>query len=166
MKNGTKLILAAFVFGGFSSAAMAQDAGDAAKGENVFKRCQACHMVGEGAQNRVGPVLNEVIGREAGTIEGFNYSPLNKSAGEAGLVWTADLIVEYLADPNKFLKDFLTEAGKADQARGTTRMAFRLPKEDERRDVVAYLQQFSPESEEPAAEEQPAEGGTEQPPSN
>src|SRR5215216_1982623 len=91
---------------------------DAAKGEIVFKQCMACHRVGEGAKNLIGPVLNGVIGRKAGTLAGFKYSALNQAAGEAGLVWSEELIYEYLPDPISFLNKLLTEKGKADQATG------------------------------------------------
>jgi cytochrome c len=117
---------------------------DAAKGEIVFKQCMACHRIGEGAKILIGPVLNDVIGRQAGTFPGFKYSALNKAAGEAGLVWSEDLIFEYLPDPNAFLKKFLTDKGKADQATGSTLMTFRLPNEQQRKDVIAYVKQFSP----------------------
>ncbi len=124
-----------------AGAALAQDA---ANGETVFKKCTACHRVGDGAKNAVGPVLNGVIGRPAGTVEGYTYSQLNKTAGENGLVWTEDLIVSYLADPNAFLKKFLTDKGKPELATGSTKMVFKLPAEGERKDVVAYLKTFSP----------------------
>ena len=122
---------------------MAQDGGDPAAGEKVFKKCKACHRVGEKAKNLVGPLLNNVVGRQAGTVEKFRYSKLNTAAGEAGLVWTPELIVEYLPDPKGFLTKFLTDAGKADQIKGTTRMTFKLKDEKDRKNVVAYLQQFS-----------------------
>ncbi|MEM7775267.1 MAG: c-type cytochrome [Pseudomonadota bacterium] len=117
--------------------------GDAAKGERVFKRCATCHMVGEKAKTKIGPILNGLIGRQAGTIEGYKYSKLNKNAGEAGLVWTPEKIAAYLPEPSKFLKDFLKEAGKANMAKGRTKMTFRLRKKDDVAHVVAYLQQFS-----------------------
>ena len=117
--------------------------GDAAKGEQVFKQCMTCHRIGPDAKNLVGPVLTGVIGRQSGTAAGFNYSDLNKHAGEAGLVWTEDLIFEYLPDPNAFLKKVLTDKGKADQATGTTKMTFKLPNEQQRKDVIAYLKTFS-----------------------
>lgn len=117
--------------------------GDPVNGEQVFKKCQACHRIGEGAKNLVGPVLTNVIGRQAGTYEGFNYSTLNQSAGKAGLVWTEERIFEYLPDPNAFLKKFLTDAGKADEATGVTKMTFRLADETDRRDVIAYIKTFS-----------------------
>jgi cytochrome c len=115
---------------------------DAAKGEAVFKQCQTCHRIGPDAKNLVGPVLTGVVGRKTGTAPGFAYSPLNKAAGEAGLVWTQELIVEYLPDPNAFLKKFLTDKGKADLAVGSTKMAFKLANDQQRKDVAAYIATF------------------------
>lgn len=116
---------------------------DAAKGEQVFKQCMTCHRIGPDAKNLVGPVLTGVIGRQSGTAPGFAYSPLNKAAGENGLVWSDDLIMEYLPDPNAFLKKFLTDKGKADLATGSTKMAFKLANEQQRKDVIAYINKFS-----------------------
>ena len=116
---------------------------DAAKGEQVFKQCMTCHRIGPDAKNLVGPVLTGVIGRQSGTAPGFAYSTLNKAAGENGLVWTDDLIMQYLPDPNAFLKKFLTNKGKADLATGSTKMAFKLADEQQRKDVIAYINQFS-----------------------
>lgn len=116
--------------------ASAQD-GDPAKGEAVFKKCMACHRVGPDARNLVGPILNGVVGRTAGTVEGYKYSELNHSAGEAGLTWTPENIIAYLPDPNAFLKKYLADNGK--EAKGSTKMVFKLPNEQERKDVVAYL---------------------------
>ena len=124
-----------------SSSAVA--AGDAEKGEKVFRRCSTCHMVGPNARNKIGPVLNNVFGRTAGTAEDYKYSTIIKNAGEAGLVWTPELVAAYLPDPNKFLVDFLKDAGQADKAKGRTKMSFRLSKEGEIADVIAYLQTFS-----------------------
>jgi len=125
--------------------ACAQDAtkGDATKGEQVFKQCMTCHRIGPEAKNLIGPVLTGVIGRQSGTYPGFAYSALNKAAGEAGLVWTDELIMEYLPDPNAFLKKFLTDKGKADLATGSTKMTFKLADEEKRKDVIAYLNTFS-----------------------
>ena len=143
MKKQRILLGAAFLLAASAVPAAAQDAGDAAAGEKVFKKCMACHRVGEGAKNLVGPVLTGVIGRKAGTFEGYKYSELNHHAGEAGLVWDEAKIIEYLPDPNAFLKKFLTDAGKADQATGSTKMTFKLKEEKDRKDVVAYLKTFS-----------------------
>lgn len=121
--------------------AVAQD-GDAEKGKKVFNKCMTCHRIGEGARNMVGPILTGVIGRQAGTYEGFQYSAINKAAGEAGLVWTEERIFEYLPNPNAFLKKFLTEKGKANLATGSTKMVFNLPSAEERKDVIAFLKTF------------------------
>jgi cytochrome c len=134
-------VVVAMVTAPAGGAATAQDA---AKGEIVFKQCMACHRIGEGAKILIGPVLNNVIGRQAGTYPDFKYSAINKAAGEAGLVWSEDLIFEYLPDPNAFLRKFLTDKGKADQATGPTLMTFRLANEQQRKDVIAYIKQFSP----------------------
>ena len=110
-----------------SAAVQAQDA---ANGEEVFKKCRACHMVGPDAQNRVGPILNDVIGRKAGTIVGFSYSDANKTAGAKGLVWTEDVLFTYLQKPMAFMP--------------STKMAFPgLADDADRKDVIAYLKQFS-----------------------
>lgn len=132
-----------FVAGAILGSAGTSVAQDAAKGEQVFKQCMTCHRIGPDAKNMVGPVLTGVIGRQSGTAPGFSYSPLNKAAGEAGLVWSEDLIFQYLPDPNAFLKKFLTDKGKADQATGSTKMAFKLAGEEQRKDVIAYLKTFS-----------------------
>ena len=125
-----------------STQAFAQD-GDAAAGEKVFKKCMACHKVGEGAKNAVGPILNGIVGRPAGQVEGFKYSQINQNAGAAGLIWTEENILAYLPDPNGFLKKFLTDAGKADQIAGATKMTFKLADETERKNVIAYLKTFA-----------------------
>ncbi|ANK82550.1 MAG: cytochrome C [Rhizobiales bacterium NRL2] len=104
--------------------------GDPAAGEKVYKKCKVCHMVGEGAKNRVGPPLNGIMGRQAGTLDGYNYSPAMKKAGEEGLVWTEETMAAYLEAPRKHVKG--------------TKMAFPgLKKEQEIADVIAYLKQFS-----------------------
>lgn len=81
----------------------AQEAGDAAAGEAVFRKCMSCHAVGEGARNKVGPVLNGIIGQPAGTLSGFQYSPAMVEAGEAGLIWTPENLASYLHAPREFL---------------------------------------------------------------
>jgi cytochrome c len=109
--------------------AIAQE-GNAENGEDVFKKCRACHEVGPDAKNKLGPILNGIVGRKAGTIEGFNYSPANKKAGEDGWTWTEAKILEYLTNPR--------------QAMPGNRMAFAgLSDEQDRKDVLAYLKKFS-----------------------
>jgi cytochrome c len=104
--------------------------GNADNGEDVFKKCRACHDVGPDAKNKVGPILNGIIGRKAGTIEGFNYSEANKEAGSKGLVWTEDVLFKYLESPLAFMP--------------RTKMAFAgLKDEQDRKDVIEYLKKFS-----------------------
>jgi cytochrome c len=117
---------------------------DATKGQQVFNQCKLCHRIGDGAKNAIGPVLNNVIGRQAGTYEAFNYSPLMMAAGQNGLVWSEDLVVQYILDPTAFLQKFLTDKGKADLATGNSLMTFKLLDEQQRKDVVAYEATFSP----------------------
>lgn len=131
------------VFGllGLAGALLAQQAGaqDAEAGERVFRKCQSCHMVGEGAKNRVGPVLTGVIGRKAGSFEDYRYGKSMTQAGEAGLVWDEEALFEYLAGPQDFLQDYLGDDG------ARAKMRFRLRNEEDRRDVIAYLASFSPQ---------------------
>lgn len=125
-------------------AALAQDAG---AGEKVFRKCKACHAVGEGAGNKVGPHLNDLIGRTAGSIDGFKYSRAMKQAGEEGLVWNDETIDTYLTKPRAMIKG--------------TKMAFAgLKKDEDRVNVIAYLKTFAAgtgEEAEPAAEESKTE---------
>lgn len=132
----TAFIVAA-ALGLSAGAAVAQDV---AAGEQVFKKtCSTCHRVGPGAKNAVGPTLNGVIDRKTGTIAGFNYSKLNRAAGENGLVWTEKNIFEYLPDPKAYLTKYLVSKGKQDLATGNTNMTFKLESEKDRKDVIAYL---------------------------
>jgi cytochrome c len=111
----------------FSASAMAE--GDAVNGENVFKKCKICHQIGEGAKNQVGPALTGVIGRKAGTGEGFSYSPAMKAAGEGGKVWNEETLTKYLENPKEFIPQ--------------NKMAFvGLKAEKDRADVIAYLSKF------------------------
>lgn len=123
-----RLVLAALA--GALLALPAHAEGDVAKGETAFKKCRACHDIGEGAKNKVGPELNDLLGRTAGSVEGFNYSKPMKEAGEGGLVWTEETIAEYLANP----RDFIPK----------NKMAFPgIKKPDELANVIAYIAQFS-----------------------
>jgi cytochrome c len=104
--------------------------GNAEEGAEVFKKCRACHDVGPTAKNKVGPVLNDIINRKAGTIEGFAYSEANKKAGGNGLVWTEEVLLKYLEAPLTFMPG--------------TKMAFAGLKDvQDRKDVIAYLKQYS-----------------------
>ena len=122
---GAGLVLAA---PGFASAQ------DAKKGMQVFNQCKACHMLDKAL---VGPPLKGVIGRKAGSVADFSYSPLMKAAGDAGLVWSAAEITDYLKNPTEYLKTYVTGKGKT--ATGSSKMVFMLANEDQRKNVVAYL---------------------------
>jgi cytochrome c len=67
---------------------------DAALGEKVFLKCKACHQIGEGAKIAVGPVLNGVVGRKAGTYPDYAYSDANK---DSGITWDEATLKEYLS---------------------------------------------------------------------
>ncbi|NNM73347.1 c-type cytochrome [Enterovirga aerilata] len=106
-----------------ASSARAQDV---AAGERVFAQCRACHQVGETARNIVGPVLNGLFGRKAGTVEGYSYSPANKNSG---LTWDEATFREYIKDPRaKMPGTKMIYAGLKDEQRIT--------------DLIAYLKQF------------------------
>jgi cytochrome c len=76
-----------------SAAAQAQDL---AAGEQSFKKCLPCHSVGDGATHKVGPQLNGLDGRKAGTAEGYSYSDANK---ESGMVWSEAVFKDYIQNP-------------------------------------------------------------------
>lgn len=101
-------------------------AGDVKAGERVFLKCRACHQVGENAKNVVGPVLNGLFGRPAGSAPGYSYSKANK---ESGLVWDEATFREYIADPRARIP-------------GTKMVFAGLKKEQEIDDLVAYLKTF------------------------
>lgn len=106
-------------------------ASDVEAGEKVFKRCGSCHAVGEGAKNKVGPELNELYGRVAGSLPDYKYSKAMIEAGQAGLVWTPDTLGPYLEKPKEHVPG--------------TKMSFPgLPNEKDIENVLAYLGTFSP----------------------
>lgn len=99
-------------------------------GKEVFDTCKSCHRIGEGAINISGPQLNAVIGRKAGSAEGFGFSKALKDAGANGLVWDEANLTEFLKKPQAFVKG--------------TRMPFAGMKDEaEIKAVIAYLATFS-----------------------
>jgi cytochrome c len=117
------LVLVTAALAALSGHAMAQDA---AAGEAVFKQCRACHAVGPDAHTLVGPVLNGLDGRKAGTIAGFDYSPANKNSG---IIWSEATFKEYIPNPIAKIPG--------------TKMAFvGIKKEKDIADLWAYLKQF------------------------
>lgn len=118
------------LFLGAAGSAAAETAGDAERGAEVFRKCSACHQVGKSAVNRVGPHLNGVFGRKAGTIERYRYSKHMQRASADGLVWTYETLDAFLENPKSMVS--------------ATRMNFRgLKKEQDRADLLAYLRRFS-----------------------
>jgi cytochrome c len=108
------------------SAAAAQDA---AAGEKVFAKCKICHQIGENAKNFVGPVLNGVVGRKAGTYPGYNYSEANKTSG---ITWDEATLKVYLKDPKA-------------KVPGTKMVFPGLTSDEDIANVIAYLKQFGPD---------------------
>ena len=82
-----------------SAMAESHSTGDPVKGQKVFKKCMACHAVGEGAKSKVGPPLTDVVGRKAASFKGYKYGKSIIAASDAGLVWTEEEIFAYLAHP-------------------------------------------------------------------
>ena len=117
-----------------ASAQPAQAAGDAEAGEKVFKKCVVCHSL-DPARRKLGPTLKGVVGRAAGSVEGYKYSSAYVEAGEKGLVWTEAEIVEYLANPKKYLAAYLGIK------KARSKMTSRFKKQAERENVAAYLKE-------------------------
>lgn len=100
-------------------------------GEKVFKKCAACHKVGEGAKNAVGPTQNGIVGRAAGSVDGFKYSKALLDMAAAGLVWDDASLDAFLENPKGYMKG--------------TKMTFAgLKKPEDRAAVIAYLATFAP----------------------
>lgn len=143
-----KQVTASLFFVALAAPGLAQDAtGDAAAGEKVFAKCQTCHVVvndaGEtlaGKNAKTGPNLFKVAGRQAGSVEGFKYGDSIVKLGETGFVWDEASFVEYVADPAKFLKARLDDKG------AKTKMSFKLPKEDDAKNVWAFITSLAPQS--------------------
>lgn len=117
-----------------ANSAMAE--GDAKKGEKVFKKCKACHSLEEG-KHKVGPSLAGIIGRSLGAAEGFTkYSDDYKklAAASEGFTWTSDELKAYLTHPSKYL------AAKLDVKKAKSGMAFKLKKEKDRNNIIAYFE--------------------------
>ncbi|WP_349367482.1 cytochrome c family protein [Salinarimonas sp.] len=111
--------------------ALAQDAaGDPEAGQRTFNQCRACHQVGENARNLVGPVLNDLFGREAASVESYNYS---QAMQNYDVTWTHDTFRTYIKDPRGEVPG--------------TKMVYAGLKDDEKiTDLIAYLEQFDDDS--------------------
>ena len=119
-------VVAGIALAASTGKALAQEAA----GEQVFRRlCSPCHDIGPDAKIKLGPPLNAIDGRKAGTFEGFNYSPANKSSG---ITWNEQAFDKYIRAPM--------------QEMAGTRMAFVGIKNDQDiANVWAYLKQFGPD---------------------
>jgi cytochrome c len=114
----------------FLSAAPAL-AGDAAKGEKLFKRCAACHSL-EAGVNKVGPSLAGSVGRECGTVEGYKDGSGYQAACEKGFVADEAFLTDYLRDPSAKLSEI---AGSKQRSK----MAFKLKKDEDIADIIEFL---------------------------
>jgi cytochrome c len=127
-KSGEQImrsLIVAVLYAGVSiCAAQAQDV---AAGETSFRKCAPCHAIGDGATNKVGPELNGIDGRKAGTVEGFNYSDANKNSG---ITWNEAVFKEYIKDPRA-------------QVPGTKMIFAGIKNEKEVDDLWSYLKQFT-----------------------
>ena len=118
-----KIILTAVLIAALSIPAMAQDA---QKGKTVFNVCLACHTIGPGAQNKIGPELNGLDGRKAGAVPNFDYSDANKSSG---IVWNEETFEDYIKNP-------------AAKVPGTKMIFPGIKNEQQEKDLWAYISQF------------------------
>jgi cytochrome c2 len=113
----------------FALPAVAQDA---ARGSHVFKKCALCHVLDPKAKDLLAPPLHDIVGRKAGQIPGFQYSDIMKLAGSKGLLWSPEALQYFLDRPEEFMPG--------------TYMAFSGLEDQERRDVIAYLQKITLEN--------------------
>jgi cytochrome c len=108
------------------AAASGAQAQDVAAGKTSFNKCLACHAIGEGAKNKVGPALNGLDGRKSGTVEGYSYTDANKNSG---ITWNEAIFKEYIKDPKAKIPG--------------TKMAFAgIKNEKEINDLWAYVSQY------------------------
>ncbi|MBC7584254.1 cytochrome c family protein [Tardiphaga sp. vice154] len=123
MKNILRALIIGAATAAAASSALAQDV---AAGKSSFNKCLACHAIGEGAKNKVGPELNGLDGRKSGTVEGYSYSAANK---DSGITWNEAQFKEYIKDPKAKIPG--------------TKMAFAgIKKETEINDLWAFLAQY------------------------
>ena len=131
-KMECRFALVVLCIAGLIAPAFAARAQDAAAGQRIFNQCRACHVIAKGARATIGPNLFGVIGRRAGTLEGFRYSADMVEKGAAGLVWTEEALRGYITNPKQVVpKGSMTFPG--------------LRNEQQVSDVIAYLQKASVE---------------------
>lgn len=115
----------AMLAGALATPALAQDI-DLAAGKSSFNKCLACHAIGPGAKNKVGPELNGLDGRHSGTAEGYKYSDANKNSG---ITWNEAVFKEYINDPKAKIP-------------GTKMVFAGIKKESEANNLWAYIAQY------------------------
>ena len=121
-----KLTLSALVVIASSAVASSALAQDAAAGKTTFNKCMACHAIGEGAQNKVGPELNGLDGRKSGTAADYSYSEANKNSG---ITWNEAQFKEYIKEPRAKIPG--------------TKMSFAgIKNEKEAGDLWAFISQY------------------------
>ena len=97
-------------------------AADPVKGKKVFKKCVACHSLQEG-KNKMGPPLNNLLGRKAGSLDGYKYS---KAMKNSDVVWDEESLDKFITKPRKFIPK--------------TKMSFRgIKKKSLRDDLISFL---------------------------
>lgn len=132
-------MIGALICAALAAPAFAQDA---ANGEKEFRKCKACHAIQSDTGEEIvkggktGPNLFGVVGRAAGTEEGFSYSQALIELKDSGEVWTEEDLVAYMTDPNKFVQE------KTGDAKAKTKMTFKLNKNQA--DIAAYLAGVGP----------------------
>ena len=122
----TPILGALVVVTSLTAAATGALAQDAAAGKSSFNKCLACHAIGEGAKNKVGPVLNGLDGRHSGSVEGYSYSDANKNSG---ITWSKDQFLDYIKDPKAKIP-------------GTKMIFAGIKNEKEAGDLWAYVSSF------------------------
>jgi cytochrome c len=106
----------------------AASAQDVAAGERIFNQCRTCHQVGDKARNAVGPVLNGLFGRKAGSVEGYSYSAAYKAIENK--IWDVENFTTYIKDPRGVTP-------------GTKMVYAGLKDETQIKNLIAFLQQFN-----------------------
>lgn len=120
-----------FVLLGAPVLAQGAPSGDATAGEAIFRQqCRACHQIGDNARNGVGPQLNGVFGRRAGTVEGFRYSNAYRSPPTSEKTWSEENFRVYIRNPREVTP-------------GTNMVYAGLRNEDQITNLIAYLRQFN-----------------------
>lgn len=118
-----------FTFAALLIAPAAAVAQDAEAGGRIFAQCRTCHQIGEGAKNGVGPQLNGLFGRKAGTVEGYSYSAAYKALDK---VWSPENFTVYIKDPRGVTPG--------------TKMVFPGVKDETQiKNLIAFLNQYAPD---------------------